>query len=216
MLQPASASLKAASRRALAAIAACMIAALGLWGQPVGAGVAAGDQAPDFVLEAVDGKTHTLSAQRGRYVVLEWTNPGCPFVAKHYDSRNMPALQQRYRDQGVVWWSISSTNPSSTDWLPVDELTDRMRAWDAVPSALLLDEDGQVGRAWGAKTTPQMFVIDPDGKVVYAGAIDDRRSTNPAHVADSRNWVEATFDDIAAGRPIAMPGTTPYGCSVKY
>lgn len=208
----------ARGRRAIVALAGamCAIVAAGLFAGQSLAAPSAGDLAPDFSLESIDGRTHALSAQRGRYVVLEWTNPGCPFVAKHYDSKNMPTLQQRYRDQDVVWWSISSTNPSSSDWLPADELAERMRAWGAVPSATLLDEDGKVGRAYGAKTTPQMFVIDPDGRIVYAGAIDDRRSTNPAHVADSRNWVVAAFDDIAAGRQVAMSSTVPYGCSVKY
>jgi len=181
------------------------------------AAVLPGAQAPDFALQTVDGKEIGLSAQRGRHVVLEWTNPGCPFVQKHYDSGNMQALQKRYREQGVAWLAISSTNPSSRDWLEPAKLAARMIGdWGASPTALLLDEDGKVGRAWGAKTTPQMFVIDPQGKVVYAGAIDDRRSTDPADVARAKNWLVAAFDDIAAGRAVATPSTVPYGCSVKY
>lgn len=204
-------------RRLLLAAAAVAIASpLASWPVFVRAEVTAGQMAPDFRLKSVDGREVSLAAQRGKHVVLEWTNPGCPFVRKHYESRNMPSLQKRYGERGVVWLSISSTNPSSVDWLEPAKLAARMADWGASPSALLLDEDGKVGRAWGARTTPQMFVVDPEGRIVYAGAIDDRRSADPADVAGARNWVVAAFDDIAAGRPVARPSTVPYGCSVKY
>jgi hypothetical protein len=178
--------------------------------------LAIGQVVPDFTLGSVEGRQVLLSGFRGRHVVVEWTNPGCPFVRKHYESKNMPGLQARYGAQNVAWLLVSSTNPGHADWLPPDRLDATMKGWGARATATLLDEDGRIGRAWGAKTTPQMYIIDPQGRLVYSGAIDDRRSTRIEDVAIARNWVVAAFDDIAAGRPVSQPSTVPYGCTVKY
>jgi peroxiredoxin len=183
---------------------------------PARAQLAIAQVVPDFTLNSVDGRQVSLSGFRGKHVVVEWTNPGCPFVRKHYESSNMPALQKRYGAQNVVWLLVSSTHPGHADWLPPDKLDTTMKAWGANVTATLLDEDGRIGRAWGARTTPQMYIIDPQGRLVYSGAIDDRRSARIEDIAIARNWVVAAFDDIAAGRPVAQASTVPYGCSVKY
>lgn len=182
-------------------------------------GVAAtlGQAAPDFTLADVDGKIVRLSAFRGQTVVLEWTNPGCPFVQKHYRSNNMQALQREARAKGVVWLAVNSTTKSHVDYLEPARLRAQMNAeWRASPSHLLMDERGTVGRSYEARTTPHMYVIDPAGTLVYVGAIDDKRSTRLEDVKIAKNHVRAALDDVLAGRPVGEPRTTPYGCSVKY
>lgn len=177
---------------------------------------AAGTLAPAFALADTKGVTNTLAAAKGKYVVLEWINHDCPFVKKHYDSGNMQKLQQTYKDKGVVWYSICSSSPGSQGHYPAakwNEMTEKVKA---VPTAVLLDPDGKVGRLYGAKTTPHMFVIDPEGKVIYRGAIDDKPSTKPEDVATAKNYVTMALDAALAGKPVEMAATQPYGCSVKY
>jgi peroxiredoxin len=142
----------------------------------VRAELAIGQVVPDFRLASVDGKQVSLAEFRGRHVVVEWTNPGCPFVRKHYESKNMPSLQKRYGAQNVAWLLVSSTHRGHADRLPPERLDATLKGWGAVAAATLLDEDGRIGKAWGARTTPQMYIIDPQGRLVYSGAIDDRRS----------------------------------------
>lgn len=180
------------------------------------AAAAVGQPAPNFTLKDAAGKTVRLSDYKGKHVVLEWTNPGCPFVRKHYVSGNLPALQSRYTGRDVVWLQVNSTNADHVDYLAPAALARAMQDWKAAPTAILMDPDGVAGRAYGARTTPQMWVVDPQGTIRFAGGIDDRRSANPDDAKLARNHVAAALDDLAAGRPVAIASAPPYGCSVKY
>lgn len=191
-----------------------LIAALGP--APALAEAVPGAAAPDFRLTDIQGKAHRLSDYRGRHVVLEWFNQGCPFVQKHYESGNMQALQRRYTTAGVVWLTINSTNPKSSDHRDPQRSQVLVQDWKMAPSALMLDEDGKVGQTYGARATPHMFVIDPKGRVIYAGAIDDKATWRLEDVKDARNWVAAALDESMAGKAVSLPSTAPYGCSVKY
>lgn len=200
-------------RRALIASAALFALSTGL---PAGAAAVVGQKAPAFELKDTSGKTVRLADFQGKHVVLEWTNPGCPFVRKHYDSGNMPATQQQARAQNVVWLSINSTEEASSDYLEPLQLAAWLSERKAQPQAILMDPEGTVGRAYGARTTPHMYVINPQGVLVYAGGIDSIPSARPADIEKATNYVKAALADIAAGRPIATATTTPYGCSIKY
>jgi hypothetical protein len=180
------------------------------------AGAVAAAAAPDFALTDATGKTVKLSDYRGKYVVLEWTNPECPFVRKHYDSGNMQGLQKEWGARDVVWLAVNSTNQSSYEYKSPQQMGEWMRTKDAAPKASLIDGTSATGRAYGAKTTPHMFVVNPDGDVIYRGAIDDRRSTNPADAKSANNYVRAALSEALAGKPVTVASTTPYGCSVKY
>ena len=176
-----------------------------------------GQSAPDFSLTDVNGKAVKLSEFKGKTVVLEWTNPGCPFVQKHYNTSNMQALQKDATARGVVWLSINSTEKAHQDYLAPTKLNAKINGeWKGASSYLLMDESGKVGQAYSAKTTPHMYVIDPSGKLVFAGGIDDRRSANPADVKTAKNFVRAALDETLAGKPVSVATATPYGCSVKY
>jgi peroxiredoxin len=174
-----------------------------------------GQPAPSFTLTDLDGKPAKLEDYKGKTVVLEWNNFGCPFVQKHYRSGNMQSLQKRYAND-VVWLTMNSTNKSSTDYQSPKELSTALAGFHAQPARYLMDDPGSVGSAYGAKTTPQMFIIDPSGKVVYNGAIDDKRSTDVADVKTAKNYVVAALEEMKAGKPVSVASTTPYGCSVKY
>lgn len=176
-----------------------------------------GQPAPAFEIKDTAGKTVRLSDYKGKHVVLEWTNPGCPFVRKHYDSRNMQGLQKTYTAKNVVWLAVSSTAPGQTDYLAPAALDAKLKGgWGAVPSAVLMDDSGQAGRAYGARTTPHLYVIDPAGTLVYAGGIDDKRSADVADVPAAKNFVRLALDESLAGKPVSTPTAPPYGCSVKY
>jgi peroxiredoxin len=175
-----------------------------------------GQTAPAFSARDLAGKSVNLADYKGKWVVLEWTNPGCPFVQKHYDSGNMQALQKKYAGDGVAWLAINSTAPGTTDYLAAAALAAWVKQQGAAATTVLADEDGKVGRAYNARTTPQMFVIDPAGKIVYAGAIDDKRSANPADVKTATNYVAQALTEARAGKPVSVASTPPYGCSVKY
>jgi len=172
--------------------------------------------APDFMLTDANGKEHTLSDYRGKFVVLEWTNMDCPFVRKHYNSKNMQSLQKKYTEKGVVWLSICSSARGKQGNYEVAEIKKRSKEWNAARTAYLIDDSGRVGRMYGAKTTPHMFVIDPKGTLIYAGGIDDKPSTNTADVAGAHNFVSECLDAAMAGKPVKTKTSTPYGCSVKY
>jgi alkyl hydroperoxide reductase subunit AhpC len=176
----------------------------------------AGQAAPDFTLTDVQGKTVRLADFKGKYVVLEWTNPGCPFVRNHYNTRNMQALQESWGPRGVVWLSIDSTNKSSWDYMAPTKLGEWMQARGAAQKAVLMDSDSSTARLYQAKTTPHMFVVDPDGKIVYAGAIDDRPSTRPEDPPAAHNYVRAALAQATSGAAVTVAASTPYGCSVKY
>ena len=174
-----------------------------------------GKPAPAFTVTDLAGKPVNLADYKGKTVVLEWHNFGCPFVQKHYKSGNMQALQKKYGGD-VVWLAVNSTHKGASDWMEPGPLNAELKKFGAQPAAYLVDEPGKMGMAYGAKTTPHMYVIDPTGKVVYNGAIDDKRSTNPEDVKTSKNYVAAALDELKAGKPVSMASTTPYGCTVKY
>jgi len=175
----------------------------------------AGQPAPAFSLTDLAGKPVSLADYKGRTVVLEWHNFGCPFVQKHYRSGNMQALQKKYGGD-VVWLAVNSTNKGHSDYMEPGAITAELRQFGATPARYLVDEPGAVGHAYGAKTTPHMYIIDPAGKVVYNGAIDDKRSTDPEDVKTSRNYVSAALDELKAGKPVSVATTAPYGCTIKY
>jgi len=176
----------------------------------------AGQSAPNFTLTDTQGKPVQLSDFKGRYVVLEWTNPRCPFVRNHYDTRNMQALQEAWGPRGVVWLSIDSSNKSSWSFMPAAKLDAWMHDKGAAQNAVLVDSESSVARLYQAKTTPHMFVIDPQGMIVYAGAIDDRPSARPEDPPIARNYVQAALSQATEGKPVSTPSSVPYGCSVKY
>lgn len=175
-----------------------------------------GKPAPAFTLADLDGRKVALAEMRGKYVILEWTNPSCPFVRKHYGSGNMQSLQRHFAAEGVVWLTINSTARSHPEYLKPAELKSWLQQQEAAPTIAALDADGTVGRAYGAKTTPHMYVIDPNGALVYAGAIDDKRSADPADVKTASNFVVQAMNELRAGKPVSSPATPPYGCSIKY
>lgn len=175
-----------------------------------------GQPAPDFSLPDTGGKAVRLADFRGRFVVLEWTNPGCPFVRKHYESGNMGATQKLARDQGVAWLAINSTETASGDYLEPPRLADWLKQHQGVPTAVLMDPEGTSGRAYDAKTTPHLYIVDPQGMLVYAGGIDSIASARVSDIEKATNHVKAALADIAAKRPIAQAVTKPYGCTIKY
>jgi len=178
--------------------------------------VQVGKEAPDFVLTDTNGKTHHLSDYKGKYVVLEWYQPDCPFVRKHYNSGNMQALQKEYVSQGVVWLSIDSSAAGQEGNYPADRLNQIATKTGSTRTALLLDADGKVGHLYGAKTTPDMYIINPQGILVYQGAIDDKPSTDLGDVRTAKNYVKTALNAVMAGQSVATTSTRPYGCSVKY
>jgi len=177
---------------------------------------AVGQNAPDFSLKDAGGRTVRLSDFRGRHVVLEWTNPGCPYVRKHYDSGNMPATQKDAVDKGVVWLSINSTEKASYEYMEPAKVVAWQAERRARPSALLLDEEGSAGKAYGARTTPHMYIVDPQGRLIYAGGIDSIPSSDPADIKKAVNYVRQGLDEALAGKPLSAATTRPYGCSIKY
>lgn len=177
---------------------------------------AVGSSAPNFSAPDAKGKPHSVSEFKGKYVVLEWFNPDCPFVKKHYGSGNMQKLQEEFTGKGVVWLSIDSSAQGKEGNLTPAEAEKKMAELKMHPTALLLDPDGKAGQAYGAKNTPHMFIINPEGKVIYEGAIDSKASTNPADIANSTNYVKVALDESLAGKTVSTPSTKPYGCSVKY
>ncbi len=172
--------------------------------------------APAFALPDLDGQTRSLSDYRGQIVVLEWINKDCPFVRKHYSTDNMQTLQRSYAEQGVIWFAICSSAPGEQGHFDIPTWQKRAEDSRMAATAILLDTDGVVGRAYGATHTPHMFVINAEGHVVYAGAIDDDRSSDPAKVAGARNFVAEALDATLRGEAVATPRTAPYGCTVKY
>lgn len=175
-----------------------------------------GQPAPAFSVADAAGKTVALADYKGKYVVLEWVNPGCPFVQKHYDSGNMPATQKSSTAKGVVWLAVSSTEKGSGDYLAPAELSAWLTGKGAVPTATLMDTDGKIGRAYGARTTPHMYLVDPQGKLVYAGAIDSKPSANPADIKTATNYVNQAIGEALDGKPVSQPTSRAYGCSIKY
>lgn len=183
---------------------------------PAHAAAKTGAPAPEFSLTDLNGQTHRLADYRGKIVVLEWVNSGCPFVQKHYQSGNLPRLQRTATADGVIWLSINTGREGVQGALEGAEATSWLTQQNAGPTAYLRDRDGAVGRLYGAKTTPHMFVINSDGVLVYNGAIDSIRSAEQEDIGRATNYVTAALADLKAGRPVATANTQPYGCGVKY
>jgi hypothetical protein len=175
-----------------------------------------GNAAPDFETVDTYGKAHSLSRYRGEWVVLEWLNHECPYVRKHYDNNVMQALQKKYADQGVVWLSIVSSAPGKQGHYPNDKANALSKEKGAAPRAVLVDASGTVGRMYHARTTPHMFVIDPQGTLLYMGAIDDKPTSRAADLKGARPHVDIALQEAMVGKPVSVPATQPYGCSVKY
>lgn len=190
-----------------------MLAAPPAW---AAAGARVDAAAPGFTVAATTGQSVSLADQRGKLVILEWTNHDCPYVRKHYETGNMQALQKETTAQGVIWLTLISSSPGTQGYVTpkqADELTTTRKA---SPTSVLLDPTGIVGKAYGATNTPHMYLIDNNGLLVYAGAIDDRPTTRRADVQGARNYVRAALEDVAAGRQVQTPATRAYGCTVKY
>jgi peroxiredoxin len=180
------------------------------------AAVETGVAAPDFTLSDITGATHHLSDFEGKYVVLEWTNHQCPFVMKHYQNGDMQALQQALTAEGVVWLQIVSSAPGKQGHVTPEEGEALHESKGMHSTAMLLDSTGEVGRLYGARATPHMFLINPEGTLLYQGAIDSIKSARVSDIAKAENYVKSAYDSAKAGEPIEHTTTVPYGCSVKY
>ena len=175
-----------------------------------------GQPAPAFTVQDSSGKTVSLADFKGKHVVLEWVNPGCPYVVKHYGSANMQGTQKDATTKGVVWLAVNSTSADHGDYKAPAAMAQWMQGHKAAASATLMDADGKVGRAYGARTTPHLYIVDPKGLLVYAGGIDNKPSTNPADIPGATNHVKVALGEALAGKAISQATTRPYGCSVKY
>ena len=178
--------------------------------------VRVGEPAPNFTAVDSNGKNQTLNAYKGKYVVLEWHNQGCPYTRKHYESGNMQRLQKEWTAKGVVWFTVISSAPGTQGYVTPTQENEYVKQMNAVPTAVLMDPGGTLGRLYGAKTTPQMYIIDPQGVLIYDGAIDDHPTSDQADIAKSKNYVENALTEAMSGKPVSDPATQPYGCSVKY
>lgn len=172
--------------------------------------------APNFKLQDSNGNEHSLSDFKGKLIVLEWINYECPFVKKHYNSKNMQTLQEKYTKQGVIWLTICSSAESKQGNFTNDEINSRSQKHNAKFTAYLVDAKGKVGKMYGAKTTPHMYIINKEGKLVYAGGIDDKASTDIEDIKSAKNYVSLALDELLAGKNVSVQSSKPYGCSVKY
>ena len=175
-----------------------------------------GKPAPAFALPDTHGQQHTLAQYSGKWVVLEWLNYDCPYVKKHYSSGNIPGQQQKWRDKGVVWLAIVSSAPGTQGYFEPEQMNARTASDGSKATAVLLDPQGTVGHAYDARTTPHMFVIDPQGVVRYMGGIDDIASARVEDLANAKQLVDQALTELFAGKPVSVPTSRPYGCSVKY
>lgn len=178
--------------------------------------VRVGEPAPGFTATDSRGQTETLAQYRGKYVVLEWHNQGCPFTRKHYVSGNMQTLQKEWTTKGVVWFTVISSAPGQQGYLTSSQENSYLAQVHASPTAVLMDPEGKLGRLYSAKTTPQMIIIDPSGKLIYDGAIDNRPTPDPDDIRGADNYVNDALTEAMAGKPVVNSFTRPYGCSVKY
>lgn len=175
-----------------------------------------GQAAPDFTLTSASGNEHSLSDFKGKIVVLEWVNHSCPFVRKHYSAGNMQRLQREYTTAGVVWLTICSSAQGKQGWMSNDDIQEARSALQTAETAYLVDATGDVGRRYDARRTPEMYIIDADGTLVYHGAIDSDPSADPAAIEGADNYVAVALNSLISGQPIATAQTRPYGCTVKY
>jgi len=175
-----------------------------------------GEKAPDFTSTDSNGVRRTLSSFAGKFAVLEWHNNGCPYVRKHYDSGNMQKLQKEWTARGVVWLTVISSAPGQQGYVTAAEENAYLKQANAAPTAVLLDPTGSLGHLYDAKTSPHMFIINPSGTLIYNGAIDDRPTPDPASLSGATNYVAQALTQAMAGKPVSVPTSRPYGCSVKY
>ena len=175
-----------------------------------------GEPAPDFTATDTNGKVHKLSQYQGKFVVLEWSNRGCPYTQKHYNSGNMQRLQREWTGRGVIWLTVISSAPGEQGYVTASEENTYLKQVNAAPTAVLLDPTGALGHLYDAKTTPHIFIISPQGTLIYNGAIDDRPTTDAADVNGAKNYVSAALVEATSGKPVSSPTSRPYGCSVKY
>ena len=197
--------------RALLLVAAALVPELS-----VAQSARVGDRAPAFTATDSRGKTESLDQFRGKFVVLEWHNQGCPYTNKHYVSGNMQSLQKEWTGKGVVWFTVISSAPGAHGYVTASQENDYLAKMKAAPTAALLDPDGKLGRLYNAKTTPDMYVIDPAGKLIYSGAIDNRPTPDAEDIKGADNYVNDALSAAMTGKPVATPYTRSYGCSVKY
>lgn len=183
---------------------------------PASANLTAGNPARDFKLRDTDNNVIQLAQYKGKTVVIEWHNPGCPFVKKHYGSGNMQGTQAAAIAQGAVWLTINSGAPGKQGHMTGPQAAALVKEQNVRSTEYLLDPEGVVGKAYGAKTTPQIFIVNPAGTIVYQGAIDDKPTANPGDIAGARNHVKAALAEMKAGKAVSVAETKPYGCAVKY
>jgi peroxiredoxin len=195
-------------------LAATLIAACG--STTAAAAPKIGEPAPEFTLQGADGKSYALSSFKGKHVILEWTNHECPFVKKHYDSGNMQSHQKELTAKGAVWLSVVSSAPGKQGHVDAAKATELTQSRKASPTAVLLDPSGDVGRKYDAKTTPHMYIVAPDGKLVYMGGIDSIPSADKGDIAKATPYVKVALNEAMAGKPVSNASTKPYGCAIKY
>lgn len=196
--------------RIMAGLLAVLLASTLAWAAKVG------EPAPEFTATDSNGKTHTLSAYRGKVVVLEWHNQGCPYVKKHHESGNMQRLQKEWTAKGVIWLTVISSAPGKQGYVTAAEANEYVAKMNAAPTAVLLDPQGTLGHLYDAKVTPHMYIIDAKGVLVYNGGIDDKPTADAADIPNAKNYVQEALTEIFAGKPVSTPTSRPYGCSVKY
>ncbi len=195
----------------------CAFLASGMGKAGAGAAEAqAGKAAPDFTFTDIEGTTAKLSDFKGKYVVLEWFNHGCPFTEKHYKSDKMQDLQRKYTGAGVVWIAVNSTNEGHANYADAAMTRKEAEAYGASATYIVLDPSGKIGKLYGAKTTPDIFIVSPQGKIIYTGAADSINSTDTDDIQKAKNYIDLTLTEAMAGKPVTTPETKPYGCSVKY
>ena len=197
-------------------LAASTVIGFALIAFSVGWAARVGEPAPDFTATDSNGKVHKLSEYQGKYVALEWTNRGCPYTQKQYNSGNMQRLQREWTGRGVIWLTVVSSAPGKQGCVTASEENAYLKQANAAPTAVLLDSAGTLGHLYDAKTTPHIFIISPKGTLIYNGAIDDRPTTDPADVNGAKNYVSLALEEATSGKAISIPTTRPYGCSVKY
>jgi peroxiredoxin len=193
-----------------------VVAAFALTACSSGAALNVGQPAPDFEGVDTQGKVHRLADYRGKTVVLEWTNHDCPYVRKHYGAGNMQAQQREAAEQGVVWLSVISSAPGRQGHVSAAQADELTRSRGAAPRAVILDPEGKIGRSYGARTTPHMYIVDASGTLAYMGGIDSNTSANPADIPQATQYVRVALGELADGKSVTDPVTRPYGCSVKY
>jgi hypothetical protein len=207
---------RVSSLRASTTIAAAALVILLFLGHPAGYAARVGDSAPEFTAADSNGRVHRLSEYQGKFVVLEWTNRGCPYTQKHYNSGNMQRLQREWTSRGVIWLTVISSAPGKQGYIKAADENAYVKQVNAAPTAVLLDPAGTLGHLYDAKTTPHMFIVDPKGVLIYNGAIDDRPTTDLADVNGAKNYLSVALEEATSGKPVSIPTTRPYGCSVKY